>query len=149
METPDLEYKIKTADHEQIYSHLKECRAYFMPPLHEKTDVLEYSKKLFEKAVTFEAWSKKNLIGLIAAYFNNLQSRSGFITSVSVTRNYEGKGVASELLRMCIHYARQNSFVEIKLEVSEENKPAIHLYKKFEFGKFANKNDLLIMKLDI
>ena len=142
-------YKIKTATKEQIYLHLKQCNNDFIPPLDNKVNINEYAEKLFAQSVTFEAWEDESLAGLIAAYFNDKKNETGFITNVSVLNNHGGKGIASQLLRMCIKYAIQNNFKEVMLEVFKLNKPAINLYKKNGFTLFENKNDLLIMRHEI
>ncbi len=149
MNISNLKYKTKTATEEEIYSHLKECNNNFSPPLDEKVNIHEYSKKLFEKSVTFEAWIDQILTGLVAAYFNDIEYHSGYITSVSLTKDYMDKGIASELLNMCINYAKQYNFKEIKLEVSKDNSQAIHLYKNYNFIAFENKDDCMLMKLEL
>ena len=143
----NIQYKTKTATEEEIFSHLIECNDNFRPPLDEKVNIQEYSNKLFEKSLTFEAWTGQTLIGLVAAYFNDLKNYSGYITNVSVVRKYTGKGIASELLNICIEYAIKNNFKEIILEVAKEGNNAIHLYKNFGFLKFKSKGDVLLMKL--
>lgn len=142
----DIEFKIKTADAENVLIHLNKCKDNFIPVLDKTVDITEYSKKIVENSVTFEAWVNKDLTGLIAAYFNDMENHSGFITNVSVVSEYAGRGLASELLKNCIHYAIENNFKEINLEVSPENEQAIRLYKRHDFYQTAGKDDLIIMK---
>ena len=144
-----IKFKIKNATEAEILSHLFECNDNFTPSLDEKVNIPDYSKKIFEKSVTFEAWEGHHLVGLISAYFNNVETGGGYITSVSVVKGYEGKGIASELMNSCIDYARQNKFREIILEVSEGNLSAINLYKKFNFQKYENKRNLTLMRLGL
>jgi ribosomal protein S18 acetylase RimI-like enzyme len=148
MPVMDLEYKIKTATEENICLHLQECNSNFVPPLSERLDIDEYSKKIFDKSITFEAWENDVLAGLIATYFdyNNL---SAFVTNVSVMKGFMGLGLASELLNMCIDYASKQNILEIKLEVNNKNDQAINLYKKFNFIPDEFKTDILIMKFYI
>jgi len=143
-------YKIKVATDKEILSHLELCSNNFIPPLDKKIVLIEYSKKIAEKAITFEAWYKQKLIGLIAAYFNDDINCTGFISNVSVIENYNGKGLASELMKMCLNYALQNNFKEIKLEVNRNNLNAIKLYKNFNFQEIENSNNdniLMIFEL--
>ena len=149
MNIQNIIYKAGTASQEQIYLHFMECDADFISSLNEKVNIAAYSKKLFENSITFEAWDDNKLAGLIAAYFNDTKNKAGFITNVSIIKIWKGRGIASELLNACIQYAQQNNYSEIKLEVSDKNKEAIHLYEKFNFHVIKNKNDLRIMKLDL
>ena len=149
MTNAGIKYQTKTASTEEIRLHLKECNENFIPPLDQKVNLHEYSKKIFEKAITFEAWADKTLVGMVAAYFNDIENLSGYITSVSVDKNYTGKGVAHELMKSCIEYARKNNFLQIKLEVAEGNLKAIQLYKKFDFAAIEMKDTMVKMKLTI
>ena len=144
-----LKYTEGMASEQEIYSHLMKCNESFITNLAKRVNLEEYSKKIFEKAVTFEAWSGDTLVGLVAAYFNDPDGQVGYITNVSTIRTYMGKGIASELMNMCIQYAKQYNVKEIKLEVCKDNNPAIHLYKEFGFMDYKNKDDFMLMKLGV
>ena len=149
MDALNIKYKIKTAVKKEIYFHLKECEDNFNPPLGDRVEIKEYSKKIFENSITFEAWLDNILIGLVSTYFNDNQTHIGYITNVSIVKNYMRSGIASKLLNMCITYARQNNFKEIRLEVNESNNNGFNLYKKFNFIKYGEKDCLFFMKLII
>lgn len=144
-----LKYTEGMASEQEIYSHLMKCNENFIPPLEKKVNIHEYSNKIFQKAVTFEAWSADILVGLVAAYFNDPNGQSGYVTNISVIRLYMGKGIASILINRCIDYAKRNSFRSISLEVVKANHQAINLYRKFRFQEFKNKHRSTLMKLDI
>jgi ribosomal protein S18 acetylase RimI-like enzyme len=142
-------YKQNTANYNQVFTHLVKCDEYFVPKLSEKTDIAAYTDKIIKNSITFEAWENEELVGLIAAYFNDVQNKTGFITNVSILKEFSGKGIASDLLKQCINYGRQNNFSEIGLEVSVKNDSAIKLYKKYNFVQEEIKNDLLVMKINL
>jgi ribosomal protein S18 acetylase RimI-like enzyme len=142
----EIKYKIKKSTETDIRLHLEECNKNFTPPLSDRINITEYSKKLFDKSITFEAWKNNKLTGLIGAYFNQT-NQSAFITNVSVLKEFMGLGIASELLGQCIEYASQNNINEIQLEVNQNNNHAIDFYKKFNFIKENIKGEELIMKL--
>ncbi|MDC0357678.1 GNAT family N-acetyltransferase [Oligoflexia bacterium] len=149
MNIANIEYKTKAATDEEIFLHLKECNHHFNPPLEDKVNISEYSKKISEKAVTFEAWTDQTLKGLVAAYFNDFKNMFGYITNVSLAKDCIGKGVATQLMRMCITYARRWDFKEISLEVFQNNIEAIRLYKKFGFINIEDKSGLILMKCNL
>src|SRR5436190_21860381 len=91
-------YKTGTASFSAVFTHLAKCNNDFVPPLSNKVDLELYSKKIAENSVTFEAWINDELVGLIAAYFNDLKQETGYITNVSTIKEYSGKGIASQLL---------------------------------------------------
>ncbi|MGZ3861850.1 MAG: GNAT family N-acetyltransferase [Bacteroidia bacterium] len=141
--------RIKTASEKEILMHLTACDNNFIPHLSKKVNLVEYSKKIADNAITFEAWSGPELVGLIAAYFNDPQNNKGYITSVSVLPRFENKGIASSLMRNCIFYATQKNFKEINLEVARDNASAIALYKKFNFAEEGARSETLAMKLNL
>lgn len=145
----EISYKINTASIQDVHEHLLLCNEDFYPPLNQTVDVLEYSRKIVENAVTFESWRDGILIGLLACYFNDLKNFTGFITNVSTIKIFKGKGIASTLIRQCVGYAKKNKFNEVLLEVFRDNEPAINLYRKFNFIQIGKKNDLIVMKIDI
>jgi ribosomal protein S18 acetylase RimI-like enzyme len=149
MDKSTITYQTKTATEKNIFLHLTDCDNNFTPPLSERTDLGAYAKKLFEKAVTFEAWSDNYLIGLIAAYLNPDDKRSAFITNISVTKEFTGKGIASRLLRNCIAYCAKNDYFVITLEVNRNNSQAIGFYNKHQFIQSGIRGDNLVMKLEI
>ena len=149
MDIERILYKIKTAKDQDINLHLLECDDNFVPPLSQRIVIADYSTKLFNKSITFEAWSEQKLIGLIATYFDRGFSSSAFITNVSVNKAYGSRGIASSLLAMCIDYARRNDTKELKLEVNVKNFQAISFYKKFAFVIEKNRNTIVKMKLKL
>lgn len=146
MPLTNVVYETGTADVQSIQAHLNACKNNFIPALDKTVDIAAYSKKIAENCITFEAWINNKLAGLIAAYFNDTENASGFITNVSVLKNYTGRGLASELLKNCIDYGVENKFKEIGLEVDRQNEQAIWLYKKMGFYQSATKNNSLVLK---
>jgi ribosomal protein S18 acetylase RimI-like enzyme len=140
---------MKAATSDEIYLHLKCCNNNFIPHLEETVNIKAYSKKIYEKAVTFEAWGNNLLLALVAAYLNDKNKQTGYITNVSILKEYMGIGITSRLMRSVIDYSRQQCFKEIKLEVNRNNCAAINLYKKFGFNIVEGKDNNLIMVFDL
>ena len=140
-----ISYKTKTANANDISLHLLACDDSFIPALSSRINISDYAQKIYDKAITFEAWNKNELIGLIATYFTQPESGIAFITNVSVSKKYNGKGIASKLLSNCITYAVKTNYKEIKLEVNSENTPAITFYKKHHFSYTETKEDSIFL----
>lgn len=129
----EIHYKTSSASYEDILKHLWFCDENHHPKLSERLDMDNYARKIFGKSVTFEAWSKNDLIGLIAAYLDD--EKQGFITNVSVSSEHMKKGIAKALIQHCINAAISKRIYTLSLEVSHENNAAIKLYKKLGFEK--------------
>ena len=56
---------------------------------------------------------------------------------MAVIREYWNKGIGSQLLLAIIHFAKENAFEVIDLQVRSDNLSAIHLYEKFGFKKIG------------
>lgn len=149
MGTFKILYRVKTATLSEILTHLIACNNDFHLPLSERIDIKEYSQKLFEKSITFEAWAKNTLVGLVAAYFKDISDNSAFITNVSVLKDFMGQGIASKLLQRCVWYAVKENIREIRLEVNKSDNRALRLYKNSEFVVYDLDNDFLKMKMEL
>ncbi len=128
-----VDYQLNKATGTEITEHLLRCDASFIPPLSERVEIIDYAMKIASKADRFEAWSGDTLVGLVAAYCNDMETRSAHITSVSVLRAWMKKGIAARLLEQCIAYAQASGMHTIRLAVASSNIPAIRLYVKYGF----------------
>jgi ribosomal protein S18 acetylase RimI-like enzyme len=126
-------YLSNRASAAEISDHLSRCDADFAPLLSGRVEINDYAKKIANKATRFEAWSGGKLVGLVAAYCNDQVSRITYITSVSVLREWTGKGIATHLINQCVEHARASGMQQISLEVAGNNTPAIKLYEKIGF----------------
>ena len=146
MSCSEFDFKIKTASYEVIIDHLNKCADNFKPPLYTYVNIEEYSRKIYNNAITFESWVNNNLVGLIAAYYNNYDTKVGFITNVSVIKEYQGYGIASILLSNTIKYGKNNGFISVALEVNINNSNAIKLYEKYGFIATEQSQEKIKMK---
>lgn len=128
-----VEYLLNRATKAEIAEHLSRCDAAFVPPLSGRVEINDYAKKITSKAMRFEAWSGDTLVGLVAAYCNDQEKRIAYITSVSVLREWTGKGIAANLIKQCIEHAETSGMRQISLEVASDNMHAIKLYEKSGF----------------
>lgn len=133
-----LVYKRKTASILDIYEHLKKCSKNHVPVLDSRVDIESYAKKLFDYAQTFECWNGKDLVAFLAAYCNDKNHSSSFISNLSVVSSHYKQNIASQLLERCIEYARMLRFDSIDLEVHIGNVAALNLYKKYGFYQFLH-----------
>ena len=133
MNCNDLEFRVKTASCGALTAHLGRCNDSFNPPLSSTVNIEEYGKKIFDQAITFEAWDGEELVGLIAAYFNDTETGVGYITNVSVIEAYHGLGIASKLLARASSHGSEKGFTKVALEVEPDNAKALQLYKKHGF----------------
>ena len=88
-----------------------------------------------------------NIIAMIAAYINN--PPLCYISHVSVLDEYKRNSLFSQMLTFLENVAKHDNCTFIKLEVKENNAPAIAAYKKngFELDCMASKDSVYMQKL--
>ena len=144
----ELKYTINISQIDDISDHLKKCSDLFIPALSTRINIDDYSTKLFEKSLRFEAWQQNELVGLIAAYLNE-DIGQVFISNVSVLKSFEGKGIGGELLKMSIDFFRNKSVFLIKLEVNNRNIRAVKFYEKFKFKMDCSSDETTYLKFEV
>lgn len=142
-----VEYVSNKATACEIAEHLSCCDAHFVPHLSDRVEISDYANKIASKATRFEAWSRGTLVGLVAAYCNDQESCIAYITSVSVVKEWMGKGIAAKLMQQCIDHATSIGMEKITLEVANNNSPAKRLYEKSGFVESKAKPPYLSMNL--
>lgn len=142
-----VEYLMNEASEAEIAEHLSCCDVDFVPPLSGRVEINDYAKKIASKATRFEAWSGGRLVGLVAAYCNDREKRVAYITSVSVLREWTGKGSFTRLISECIEHAKVSGMRQIRLEVASENTTAIRVYEKKGFVAGRAKASFVCMDL--
>jgi GNAT superfamily N-acetyltransferase len=128
-----VQFAINKASAAQVEHHLRCCDAQFVPRLSLRVDLVAYAEKLVQRATGFEAWSEGELVGLVAAYFDNIEQRLAHITNVSVVDAWKGQGIAATLVQQCLDHAKRSGMHTISLEVSADNAAARRLYDKAGF----------------
>jgi len=129
-----VEYQSNHASAMEIAEHLSRCDADFVPPLSSRVEIKDYAEKIARSATRFEAWSCGKMIGLVAAYCNDQENHIAYITSVSLLKEWIGKGIATHLLHQCIEHAKASGMRQIALEVASNNTSALKLYEKSGFA---------------
>lgn len=90
-------------------------------------------------SIMLVAESDDQIIGMATVYGidNDRQSHVGEI-GVSIIHEYWGYGIGSILTEELIEFAKQSDLKVLTLEVVQENKRAIQLYKKYGFNIVGN-----------
>lgn len=121
----NLIYKVGTASREQMYTLLQACDQNFAPRLSSRVNLLDYANKIYEKAVSFEAWDGDALVGMMNGYFNDMSTLSAYFTHISILKEYMGKRIGSTLMKMGLEHAWRLGFKRARAEMSRNN-VAIH-----------------------
>lgn len=144
-----ISYSKNLSSMEEIQTHLESVSFSFIPPLNERVDIGEYSKKIYLNAIRFEAWYDESLIGLVACYVNDFVNKIAYVTNVSVDSKMRGQGVAHHLLANLLNDEDLHSFNYVCLEVNRSNVIATSLYRSFGFEQNEIRDQNVIMRLKL
>ena len=99
---------------------------------------LVFFKNCLSSSTVFGAYYKNKIIGLATLTQENgiKFSHKVSLSSVFIEPEFQQKGVASNLLSAVIEHSKKYA-EQILLTVADDNKPAIHLYKKFGFETYG------------
>jgi ribosomal protein S18 acetylase RimI-like enzyme len=146
-----IEFKIKHLTAAEIYGYLTINDNIFNPPLSGRVNLRNFSFKLKEFATHFCVFEEGKIIGFAACYFNDPGRIRGYISTISISKKNQRKGLATKLLEYIINFGIKREFTKISLSVRKNNLPAIKLYQKFCFFKESTNiaGDVLLMTLDL
>lgn len=120
-----------------------------MPPLSIRLDIDNYAVKLNRFAVHFCAILNDKLIGFSGCYFNDPFNNIAFISSLSIVREFQRKGVSKKLLTTIIQFGIKKGFCRIRLQVHVSNKPALRLYSGNGFLETSRNMNQIEMVLNL
>lgn len=127
-----ITYKLNTASKDELSRHITQSNVNRM--IEVGREVKQYAEKLVKYAIRFEAWDNNTLVGLAAAYVNDLIKHESYITVLCVHPLYTNQKIATNLLTHVVAYVTRKNFVKINLQVNQNNKIALKLYQNFGFA---------------
>lgn len=114
-----IEYRYNTSSEKEILTHLQSVDEDFVVPLSRRVNIDEYAHKLYTRAVRAESYlgrGGRQLIGLVAYY---VSQEMYFITNVSVCKPYVSHGIATKLLQLVKHNAKDQNINKLEVEADE------------------------------
>ena len=136
-----INFSIGVASLEQIFSFILDNDDAFVPSFSSNVNLEDYSKKIFEKALSFEAWEDGCLVGLLVVYQND-ETKTFYIPYFCVRK----KGVGHLLFNFFNTECKEYDVVE--LEVRKTNIYAISFYEKLGFYQISESKDKLYLRLN-
>lgn len=87
------------------------------------------------------------MVGYVALYANDLQSKTAYITLIAVREDSQKSGVGSSLIAWCENTASKRGMKLLRLEVDKTNAKARTFYEKHGFCyEEEQKKDSLYMR---
>lgn len=105
----------------------------YFEKLSDRIDIDEYSQKIYENAIHFVVYMDDILIGFSPCYFNNLEEKNAYISSLTIRDGYRRSKLGSRLLEEIKRYANDKGFTHLVVSVHCDNDGSINFYKKNNF----------------
>lgn len=116
---------------EDILKFLQKVDKEFRPALSEKTSLEEYADKVCSLAELVIAEDDRGVYGLTVIYCNDKTDCRAHIALVGVVPEYQGKGVARNMMLEAISKAEEKGMRKIGIHTN--NPIALSLYRKLGF----------------
>lgn len=124
----------EVADNNGVEEAVEFLEGMLTPSLKERNiDLSQYATRLNTYGKVWCHYDMGKPISIIAGYFNDMESKTAYLSMLAVAREYQGKKLASSLLSEAENYAIQTGMNCIKLEVRKNNIGAQKLYRKFGY----------------
>ena len=117
----------------QLYDFLYLVKNEFPIPLDDKTDLKETTKKLLSLGDVIVLVSEGEIVGLVAGYNNDLETKKSYISLLALLQEHRGSGLATSLVESFIKKATNSGMEKIFLFTHSTNTKAVNLYKKLGF----------------
>jgi len=122
--------------------------SFYIPPVSSLVDIDFYCDKILNNAIIIIAIVDNKDIGFIATYFNDINNKKAFITSIGIDKKYQGKKIGLKLIQNIFDIAKKINFNKIELEVNVSNAKAIKFYNTvgfYTYKNIENKNSKLLV----
>lgn len=98
-------------------------------------DRVQFSKKLARFGNFCVVYNRDEIAGFVGYYTNEIINKTGYLSTIVVSPNYQRKGVGTVLLNECLADCRNKGMIRCRLEVDKENLKAIQFYLRNGFQK--------------
>ena len=116
----------------RIESFLRNVNESFGVALNERVDLVEYSEKLYKRAVNHFISVNAKDIGHVAFYLN-YDERECFVSTIAVLPDHSGQGYGTRLMNLVIETARDHDMARVALEADRNAPHLLCFYRKFGF----------------
>jgi len=151
MSSQEVKFEIKELSVLEISDFFKVHDNDYFEKLSDRVNINEYSEKLLESSIQFTLWDNVNLIGLSPCYFNNVEEKVGYISSLTIKEGFRGRKLGSKLIARISEYAKEHGFNVVMVKIHYLNEMSHQFYKKNGFTDFIadKENAFRLLRLEV
>jgi ribosomal protein S18 acetylase RimI-like enzyme len=139
-----ITHTIQSNDEGRINVFLIRNSDYFSPPLSSRINIVEYAKKLADKAINIILTRGGIDLGHAAIYLNN--PPKAFLSSFCIDHDHQRKHLGGVLMEEVVKTCSYSQIAFIELEVSITNAKARSFYLKHGFEPYAENHEIVYMR---
>lgn len=124
---------LPVVNQEKIHSIICRLDSAFLHSVTNQPGFHELADKIAKRAVVMAAYADDVAVGYCACYMNDFINNTAYITLIAVKKEYQNRGIGTEILQYVKQAAAVNGFCKIRLEVQRENVSGIRFYEKNHF----------------
>jgi len=117
----DFRYTIQAIEYEEFNTFLTDVSQDFIPPLLDRIDVLSLFDKLITYGTFITCYYDQTLVGLIAFYANNQETKRGYISLLAVARKFRGNRIASQLLSIATTESKRKGMTVLEIDTNRKS----------------------------
>lgn len=127
---------------EKIVEFVDSMDKFFNPSIGKQVSLDDYIKKLKNQGHILGGLdSDKNITCLIGFYANDQINQKAFISYLSVSPEYQGKGLAKKLIKEVLSICKKKNMKICQVTTWSENKNALSLYRQLGFKALYQKQE--------
>lgn len=125
----------RLTDVEDIEKHILHFEKWLTPTLLERNiDIKDYAYKLCSNGIVLVSEDEENKsTGLLGAYMNNQETKTAYLSFLSVNPNFRGQHIGEYLMHQVEKLAIESGMSNLVLEVRKFNYNGISFYKHLEY----------------
>ncbi len=127
---------------EQIFDFLKRVDKLFPISLSEKQNLTDFADKLNKMATIITEEENGRIVAAVFGYTDQVTDNLGYISIVATTPEYQGKGIASKLIKDFLCFAAEKHLKAVHLYAVPTNITAVNMYKRIGFVEWNMPNEL-------
>lgn len=112
-------------------------------------DDLAYLEKLKNCAELIVHQSQEKILGYVFFYCNDKNKKFSYITLIGTAQTVRGKGIGIGLIQSVLAISKVRGFSSCRLEVRKENVTAMKFYERVGFLPIEDREDKLLMQIEI
>lgn len=119
---------------QDLWSFMRRVDQDFDPPLAERVDLVDYSRRLLARAEVLVALDVGRVpVGFAACYCNDFTTKVGDLSYLAVVPEARNQGVAVALVETCLDTAARSGMTSVRTRTPARNQRLVEFYSAHGF----------------